>query len=83
MEWFKEMLQQKVSYDKLSYEFIENGSVFKGLQAHLKQTESDLVVMLEREHEGLIKSLTHIDRVKLMASKGKIPLLSIQKKMAL
>ncbi len=79
MEWFKEMLQQKIAYNNISYEFIADGKVFKGLQSHLENTGSDLVVMLEREHEGLIKSLTHSDRVKLMASKGKIPLISIEK----
>ncbi len=82
MEWFKEMLQQKISYDKLHYAFVEEGNVFKGLTSYLKRTKSDLVVMLERERGGLIKALTHIDRVKLMASKGRIPLLSINKKNA-
>ena len=80
MEWFKEILTQKVVYDNICYDFIEHDDMFKGLMDYLDEMESNLVVMLEREHSGFIKSLTYVDRVKMMSSKGEIPLVSLNKK---
>ncbi|UOY08985.1 universal stress protein [Muricauda sp. SCSIO 64092] len=80
MEWFKEMLQQKVDYRKIKYHFIKNDNVFKGLRNYLKKGKNHLLVMLERGHRGFLETFTEIDKVKRMSSKGNIPLLSINKK---
>ena len=80
MEWFKEMLQQKVDYRKIKYHFIKNDSVFKGLRNYLKKSKNQLLVMLERGHRGFLEAFTEADKVKRMSSKGDIPLLSINKK---
>ncbi|BFP41241.1 hypothetical protein FGF1_20860 [Flavobacteriaceae bacterium GF1] len=80
MEWFKEMLQQKVDYRKIKFHFIKNDNVFKGLRNYLKKSKNHLLVMLERGHRGFLEVFTDIDKVKRMSSKGDIPLLSINKK---
>ena len=45
-----------------------------------KYPGSKLVAMLEREHKGFLNTWTHADRVKMMSSKGRIPLISFSKK---
>lgn len=81
MEWFKEMLQQKVSYDKLDFKIYFSDDIFRELVSYLSKTNTDLVVMLEREKSSFIKSLTHTDLVKQMAFKGTLPLLCFNKEM--
>ncbi|PWL37634.1 hypothetical protein DKG77_15150 [Flagellimonas aquimarina] len=81
MEWFKEMLQQKVSFDKLDFKICFSDDIFKELVLFLSKTKTDLVVMLEREKTSFIKSLAHRDLVKQMAFKGTLPLLCFNKEM--
>lgn len=81
MEWFKEMLQQKVSSDKLDFKVCFSDDIFKELVWFLGKTKTDLVVMLEREKSNFIKSLIHRDLVKQMAFKGTLPLLCFNKEM--
>jgi nucleotide-binding universal stress UspA family protein len=81
MEWFKEMLQQKVSFDKLDFKICFSDDIFKELVLFLSKTKTDLVVMLEREKTSFIKSLAHRDLVKQMGFKGTLPLLCFNKEM--
>jgi len=79
MEWFKDMLQSKLTYDHINYDIIEDDDVMIGLMDYLDRSDSKLVAMLEREHKGFLNTWTHADKVKMMSSRGKVPLLSFNK----
>lgn len=78
LEWFKEMLNEKVSYSKIDFELLFTEDVFETLRMYLGVTNADLVVMLEREHKGILKNVFHRDLVKKMESYGRVPLLSFR-----
>lgn len=79
MPWFKEMLNQKVSYKNLILTSVHSENIFEALAAYPEQEDMDLLVMLKREKQGLLQSLFHTDLVKRMFSQTNIPLLSINK----
>jgi len=76
MEWFKEMVFQKVTYKKIDFKVLFSDEIFNTLKSYLEINNADLVAMLEREKSGFLKKLFHRDLVKEMESFGKIPLLS-------
>jgi nucleotide-binding universal stress UspA family protein len=79
MEWFRNMLRHKVTYENIQFELRFGEDVFLTLQKYVDEIEPDLVAMLEREGHSLIKSLRHRDLVKRMKSEGHLPLLSYHK----
>ena len=76
MEWFKEMVRQKVTYKKMKFEVLTSDEIFVALRAYLETVDANLVAMLEREKSGFLRNLFHRDLVKEMESFGKIPLVS-------
>ncbi|HEY9221545.1 MAG TPA: universal stress protein [Lutibacter sp.] len=76
MEWFKEMVKQKVIYKKIDFKVLFSEEIFNTLKSYIDSKETDMVAMLEREKSGFLKNLFHRDLVKEMESFGKIPLLS-------
>jgi nucleotide-binding universal stress UspA family protein len=78
LEWFKEMLQQKVSYDHIEFKILFSDDIFNALRIYIGDTNADLIVMLEREKTGFINKWFHRDLVKKMESYGKVPLLSMR-----
>lgn len=76
MEWFKEMVKQKVTYKKLDFKVLFSEEIFNTLKSYIDSKEADMVAMLEREKSGFLKKLFHRDLVKEMESFGKVPLLS-------
>ncbi|MBT8301676.1 MAG: universal stress protein [Maribacter sp.] len=80
MEWFKEMLQQKINYDKLNFELRFSEDVFSALNQYVDEINPDLLVMLERQGHSLIKSIWHRDIVKRMMTESKFPLMTFHKK---
>lgn len=80
MEWFKNMLQHKVNYKNIHFETRFGIDVFETLQKYINETNPDLVAMLERTENSLIKDLWHRDLVKRMKSEGHYPLLCFNKK---
>ena len=78
MEWFKEMLKEKVTYERMDFELLFTEDVFNALRIYIGNTNADLMVMLEREHKSIIKKWFHRDLVKKMESYGRVPLLSFR-----
>ncbi len=76
MEWFKEMLKEKVAYAKLEFDLIFSNTVFDELIWHLEDTEADLLAMLERKHSTLYQKYLQADLVKKMVNDIDVPLLS-------
>ena len=78
MEWFKEMLREKVAYDKMEFKLLFSDDIFESLRIYLGDVNADLMVMLEREEKSLFKKWFHRDLVKKMESYGRVPLLSFR-----
>ena len=76
MEWFKEMLKEKVAYVKLEFDLIFSNTVFEELIWHLEDTEADLLVMLERKERTLYQKYIQGDKVIKMVKSINVPLLS-------
>ncbi|MBT8210153.1 MAG: universal stress protein [Eudoraea sp.] len=79
MEWFKEMLFQKVQYTPITFELRFSEDIFSSLADYLNEEKADLLAMLEREGQQLLTGLWHRDLVKRMKGEMNIPLLSMPK----
>lgn len=76
MEWFKEMIKDNIGYKKVSFELILSGNVFDTLNKYMSEDDYDLLVMLEKERNGIIDKLFHQGLVNKMEFRTWIPLLS-------
>ena len=79
MEWFKEMLAQKVNYPKLNFELRFADDIYTALSDYLREVKADLLAMLEREENHLLSGIWHRDLVKKMKGESNLPLLSMPK----
>lgn len=80
LEWFRELLREKVAYEDIDIELIFSEEIFEALNEHLEEVKPQLLVMLEREGHSLITNLWHRDLVKRMKLEIDIPLMSFHKK---
>jgi nucleotide-binding universal stress UspA family protein len=76
MEWFKDMLHQKVENGHLNFKLVFSDDIEEELKNQLKQIGADLVVLLEREEKGFLNKLFHRSMVKKLEGHISIPLLS-------
>jgi len=76
MEWFKEILKQKVTYANLEFEVIFSDEIYNYLVFYLNKVDADLIGMLERGNKGLIRKIFHKDLVKRIEGTIHIPLIS-------
>ncbi|MBJ2172880.1 universal stress protein [Aureibaculum sp. A20] len=76
MAWFKEMIANKIKYDKISFEVISSDDVFNSLRLYAEKNDADLIAMLDRKKGGFLKKLLNKDTVLLMNDYGKYPLIS-------
>ena len=76
LEWFKEMLHQKVTYNKMEFDLILEDDIFEGLNRYLKQSNASLLAMLERKDSSFFQRFLQKDKVKKMVSSITIPLIS-------
>jgi len=76
MEWFKDMLLEKVAYQKMEFELLFSEDIFETLRVYLGDAGADMVVMLERKKSGFLKKWFYRDTVARMQSYGRVPLLS-------
>ncbi|AKA34238.1 universal stress protein [Flagellimonas lutaonensis] len=78
MEWFKDLLRQKVTYRRIDFELIFSENIFERIKTYLEEVNADLLVMLERGKKSFFKKWMRGDLVKKMESYGKVPLLSFR-----
>ena len=76
MEWFKELINDNVSYPAISCEMVSADDVFNTLNKYMTENDFDMLVMLEKERHGIIDKIFHEDLVKKMEFRTWIPLLS-------
>ncbi len=76
MEWFKEILGQKVQYKDMEFNLMFSDNILEELYRYLEKEDADLVAMLERKDSSFIQKYLQRDKVKKMASRLTIPLIS-------
>ncbi|MEJ1223543.1 universal stress protein [Sediminicola sp. 1XM1-17] len=76
MEWFKDMLQQKVSYAKIDFKLVFSDHIEAELKNQVEQLGADLLVLLQREEKGFLNKLFHTSMVKKLEGHIPTPLLS-------
>lgn len=76
MEWFKEMLNQKITYKNIDFEIVNYDTAYEGLRTYIDTNKIDIIALLEREEGGFLKTLFHKDLIKKMESNITIPILS-------
>ena len=75
MEWFKEMVEQKLDFDEIDYHLLLSENIQDGLRTFIDGNEADLLVMLEREEKAYWDKALFGDLVKKMKSNSDIPML--------
>ncbi|MCA0931733.1 universal stress protein [Lutimonas saemankumensis] len=76
MEWFKEMIREKIGYENITFELMLSGNIFDTLNKYMSEDDYDMLVMLEKERSGIIDKLFHQGLVSKMEFRTWIPLLS-------
>lgn len=76
MEWFKDLIHDNVSYPDISCDLVATDDVFNALNKYMTENDFDMLVMLEKERNGIIDKLFHIGLVSKMEFRTWIPLLS-------
>jgi len=80
MEWFKEILLQKVTYPNLEFYLFFSEDIYETLQKFSEEVNADVIVMLERNKKDILRTILHQDLVKKMKNSSTIPLLSFNEK---
>ena len=78
--WFKDLVEEKVKYDKIHYKIIYSDDVVDSVKSFVEEVDMDMVAMLERGKKTKLTKLLHRDRVKQLQGSLKVPLLSFKKK---
>jgi nucleotide-binding universal stress UspA family protein len=80
MEWFREMVSNKIDYDRIHFEVLESDNILSSLEKYSKNQHAGMIAMLERIQKGAAKKLFHTGHVKQMASRNQLPLLSFNER---
>lgn len=76
MEWFKEMLQEKVNYANMKFDLIFSDTIFEDLLDYVNDSEANLLAMLERKDNTFYQKYLQSDTVTKMVKDISVPLLS-------
>lgn len=76
MEWFKEMLQEKVHYANMEFNLIFSDTIFEDLLDYVNTTQANLLAMLERKESTFYQKYLQTDMVAKMIKDSTVPLLS-------
>jgi hypothetical protein len=80
MEWFREMVLTKIDYDRIHFEVLESNNILASLEKYTEKQNAGMIAMLERIHRGVPKNLFQRGKVKQMASRNQLPLLSFNER---
>ncbi|WP_372745865.1 universal stress protein [Lutibacter sp.] len=78
MEWFKELVNQKVTYKKLKFKLLFSDDILNTLHEYIEENNAHIIAMLERKKVGFLNDFLHGDLVKKFESYINIPLLSFR-----
>ena len=76
----EEKIYKYIDYSNLKLDILYSDDAFKTLKTYYRNSNADLMAMLERENGGMTSKVFHRDFVKRMENYGKIPLLSFNAK---
>ena len=76
LEWFKDLIDDNVSYPAISCELVLSDDIFNTLNKYMTENDFDMLVMLEKERNGIIDKWFHAGLVSKMEFRTWIPLLS-------
>lgn len=76
MEWFKDLVRDNISCKNVSFEVLLSERVFERLGNYMQNHDLDMMVMLEKERDGIINKLLHADLVWKMELHTSIPILT-------
>ncbi len=79
LEWFKEMLKERVAYSDISFELILSNDITKALLSYLDHTSHSMLVMLERRKNNVLSGFWQMDLVEKVKAEKSFPLLSFKK----
>ncbi len=81
MEWFKEMLLQRVNYTKIDFNIYSSNDIIHFLRLYLNEVRADMIGMLERNNfKTFFNKFFHNDLVKEMEALALLPLISFNEK---
>lgn len=81
MEWFKEMLLQRVNYNKIDFNIYSSNDTIYFLRLYLNEAGADMIAMLERNNnKTFFNKIFHNDLVKEMEALALLPLISFNEK---
>ncbi len=73
-------IQKYIDYAHLKLDVLYSEDAFNALKIYYRNSNADLIAMLEREDSSIASKVFHRDLVKRMETYGKIPLLSFNAK---
>jgi len=76
MEWFKDLVKDNIAYKNISFELLHSDRIFERLCNYVQNHNLDMMVMLEKERDGIVERLFHEDLVCKMEVHTSIPILS-------
>ncbi len=74
---FKQVIQQEVDYDAISFEVIEADNVASGIEAYTKNQQVDGLALVKRKR-NFLSSIFHSSTTKKLSFHSKVPLLIFQ-----
>lgn len=80
MKDLEDTFHKYIDYPNLELNILYSEDVFNALKIYYRNSNADLMAMLEREQKGITSKMFHRDLVKRMETYGKIPLLSFKAK---
>lgn len=69
-------LENELNETNYSYKSVESSSIIEAIEDEINRINADLLIMVPYKY-GFWKSMTHISKTRIMASKSEIPLLSL------
>ena len=73
-------IDQHVKSDNVAFDIVYSDDIFNELKLYFRETNADIIAMLERESTSLMSELFHKSLNKKMKSYGRIPLMSFNAK---
>lgn len=75
LEWYKEMIQKEIDYERISFELLEHSDVQKALSEYIDFHEVDLLVMSVKKRNLLQRMFQQSD-TREMAFQAQVPLMA-------
>jgi len=76
----EDKIHKHIDYTNLELDILYSDSIFKELKIYFRNTNADIISMLERKSNGFTSKMFHRDLVERMESYGRIPLISFNAK---